>query len=136
MNEEIRKQVEETTSTFLERAESWTCGTDSQKDAFNQAITLLGLLNEDDKINSEYFDKEQRRRIDEERNKEANQIERDKQNLTWGRVCLEMGKVVVPMALSLVGYNVFQKRVMKFEETGRVTSTAGRELHLPNFFKK
>lgn len=57
------------------------------------------------------------------------------QGLTPGKVALELGKVIVPTLITIGAYNTFQKRVIKFEETGRLVSTASRELHLPKFGK-
>lgn len=135
MTDETYVLLEEAAQVQLKAVKSMDVDTKEGKEALTKSIHLVELLITTDKDNADYYDKQERRRIEEERNKAANETERKKQELTWGRVGLEMAKVVVPLAVSFVGYNVFQKRVLRFEETGRITSTAGRELHLPKFLR-
>lgn len=135
MTEETYGMLERAAQVQLENVETLDAGSKEGKEALTKSIHLVELLITADKDNSDYYDKQERRRIEEERNKAQNETERDKQKLTWDRVGLEMAKVIVPLLVSFAGYNVFQKRVLKFEETGRISSTAGRELHLPKFMK-
>lgn len=135
MTEETYGMLERAVQAQLEKVETLDAGSKEGKEALVKSLHLVELLIATDKDNADYYDKQERRRIEEDRNKAMNETERDKQKLTWGRVGLEMAKVVVPLVVSFAGYNVFQKRVMKFEETGRISSTAGRELHLPKFMK-
>lgn len=46
----------------------------------------------------------------------------------------DIAKVVLPVILSGICYSVFQKRLLKFEETGVVKSHASKDLHLPKIF--
>lgn len=135
MTEETYGMLERAVQAQLEKVETLDAGSKEGKEALVKSLHLVELLITTDKDNADYYDKQERRRIEEDRNKAMNETERDKQKLTWGRVGLEMAKVVVPLVVSFAGYNVFQKRVLKFEETGRISSTAGRELHLPKFMK-
>lgn len=135
MTEETYGMLERAVQAQLEKVETLDAGSKEGKEALAKSLHLVELLIATDKDNADYYDKQERRRIEEDRNKAMNETERDKQKLTWDRVGLEMAKVVVPLVVSFAGYNVFQKRVMKFEETGRISSTAGRELHLPKFMK-
>lgn len=135
MTDVTYEMLEKAVQVQLEKVETLDAGSKEGKEALAKSIHLVELLIATDKDNADYYDKQERRRIEEDRNKAQNETERDKQKLTWGRVGLEMAKVVVPLVVSFAGYNVFQKRVMKFEETGRISSTAGRELHLPKFMK-
>lgn len=135
MTEETYGMLERAVQAQLEKVETLDAGSKEGKEALVKSLHLVELLITTDKDNADYYDKQERRRIEEDRNKAMNETERDKQKLTWGRVGLEMAKVVVPLVVSFAGYNVFQKRVLKFEETGRISSTPGRELHLPKFMK-
>lgn len=135
MMKETYEMLERAAQIQLENIEALNTESKEGKDALTKSIHLVELLASIDRDADEYHDKTERRRIEEKRNDAQNETERDKQKLTWGRVGLEMAKVVVPIVVSFAGYNVFQKRVLKFEETGRITSTAGRELHLPKFGK-
>lgn len=135
MTDETYDLLEKAAQIQLENVNTFDTGTKEGKEALTKSIHLVELLIASDKDNAEYYDKKERRRIDEERNKAMNETERDKQRLTWSRVGLEMAKAIVPLVVSFIGYDVFQKRILKFEETGRLTSTASRELHLPRFLK-
>lgn len=59
-----------------------------------------------------------------------------KDDISWKKVAFEMGKIVVPLAISIVHYNVAANKMYDFETHGRITSTAGRELKLPKIFMK
>lgn len=135
MLDETYELLERAAQAQLKAVGNLDVSTKEGKEALAKSINLVELLLNKDRDDMEYYDKQERRRIEETRNKAQDETERKKQELTWGRVGLEMAKVIVPLGVSLVGYNVFQKRVLTFEETGRITSTAGRELHLPKFFK-
>lgn len=113
---------------------------DTEKDQIKQnwireRSDLLDKLAAFDKNEIDEVDKKEKRQLERERNEDVTNVEYVKAQITWQRAALEIGKVVLPVVISMVGYNVFQKRVMVYEETGRVTSTAGRELHLPKFMK-
>ncbi|WP_287643438.1 hypothetical protein [Bacteroides sp.] len=135
MTEETYNLLEGAAQFQLRKVTEIDPGTEEGREHLAKAIHLVELLINTDRDIADDYDKQERRKIEEERNKAMNEIERDKQKLTWGRVGLEMAKVVVPLVVSFAGYNVFQKRILKFEETGRLTTTASRELHLPKCFK-
>lgn len=64
------------------------------------------------------------------------ELEGQKLKPSWKKMLIEALKIVGPTIITMIGYDVFQRRVLYFEEHGRIASTAGRELHLPNFMKK
>lgn len=74
-------------------------------------------------------------KVEKLRQANALEMERTKRKEAASRIAVEWAKVIIPTVVPIVAYNIFQKRVMKFEETGRICSTAGRELHLPKFHK-
>lgn len=80
-------------------------------------------------------DKNEKRRVDEEVRKAQVEVESSKSKLTAGRVIFELSKVLLPTALSIGAYAYFQKILLQFEETGRLTSSASRGLNLPKFWK-
>lgn len=135
MTEKTYDLLEKAVQKQLEAVEEIETDTKEGKEALTKSIQLTELLVSVDRDQNDAWDKQEKRRIEEERNKASNNVEIQKQSLTWGRVGLELGKVVVPILVSFAGYNVFQKRILRFEETGRISSTAGRELHLPKFMK-
>lgn len=135
MLDETYDMLEKAVQVQLQNVVELEPNTKEGKDALAKSVALVELLVSVDKLSFESVDKEERRRIDEERNKAADETERQKQEITWSRVGLELAKAIAPILVSFVGYDVFQKRVLKFEETGRISSTAGRELHLPKILK-
>lgn len=135
MTNETYELLEEAVQNQLKQIENVDTSTKEGKEVLQLAMNLAQLLITTDKDNADYYDKEEKRRIEEERNKAMESVERDKQKLTWQRVCFEMAKVVVPLAIQIVAFGNLQGRMFKFEETGRVTSTGGREMHLPKFWK-
>lgn len=108
---------------------------DKKSKKFDEAMKLIDKMNETDKVSFEFSDKEERRRIEEKRNDQAAETEAEKARLSWKKVAFEMAKVMLPAIGGWIAYDKFQTRVMKFEETGRVCSTAGREMHLPRITK-
>ena len=135
MNEVTYGLLEEAVQTQLTNIGDLDADSKEGKEALTRSIHLVELLLTADRDGMEYTDKEEKRRIEEERNKAMEQIERDKQKITWGRVGLEMSKVVVPLLIQLVAFGSYWRKTLKFEETGRITSSVGREMHFPKFWK-
>lgn len=104
-----------------------------------RALKVVELLSKQmeahERAAMEYYDKEERRRIEEDKNRTNAELESKKSELTWKRVLFELTKVLLPTGLSIAAYEVFQKRLLKFEETGRLTSNASKGLNLPRFWK-
>ncbi len=127
--------VEEGLQIELENAKDPKLSDEERTNATERAIKLGQLLVTIDKDNADYYDKQERRRIEEERNKLQNEVESNKQKITFGRAAFEIGKIVVPLVLQIAAFSGLQGRMFKFEETGRITSTGGKEMHLPRFWK-
>lgn len=109
------------------------------KEGEERGLKIIELMSKQmdvhERTASEIYDKEERRRIDEERNKATAKTEAEKIQLTWKKVLFELAKVVIPTGLSIGAYHVFQKRLLQFEETGRLTSSASKGLNLPKFWR-
>lgn len=135
MSEELKKLVEDCVVTYLKSAQYEE---DSQKrgDLLADSCKLLDKLSDDKKLDIEAEDKECRRILEEMKNNDQAEIEREKLKISWKKILPEILKILGPTVLTLFGYNVFQKRVLYFEEHGRISSTAGRELHLPKFLTR
>ena len=97
---------------------------DKEKLLMSEIKTLNECLGASDQRAIDFLNKEEDRKI-----------EREKNELTWSKIGMEILKTFGPLSLSMLGYNIFQRRVIKFEETGRLVSSASRELHLPKFFR-
>lgn len=139
MTEETKKLLEEQIQTGLEGL-SWRCTNEeadrSRSRTVGDVAKLIEKLNEAEQNDEKRSDNQERREIDKERNQSTVELERQKQDLTWKRFGIEVAKIIIPVTVPLIAYSVYQKRLLKFEETGRVCSTAGRELHLPKIFNK
>ena len=102
--------------------------------AISDVTKLLERLTEAETANEKWFDNQERRVIDRERNSAMIQVETEKNKLDWKRIVLEASKVVIPAAVSLITLRQWSckfERMLKFEETGHFTTSASRELHLP-----
>ena len=158
MDEELRKELLEECERLTEIINSEEIGSANWKLAYGKKQDILEKMLafnrtklEFDAKNDEYreevrhnqemesLEKDKQadhRRIEEDKNRANLELEKEKQKVTWQRVAFEIGKIAVPLALTIIHYNGAQKRVFDFEEHGRITSTAGRELHLPKIFWK
>ena len=95
MTEETYNLLEEAAQVQLRQVIKIDPETKEGKDHLAKTIHLVELLINTDRDNAECYDKQERRRIEEERNKAMNETERDKQKLTWDRV-ENATKYVVP----------------------------------------
>lgn len=135
MTDENVARLEGSLEKRLKEIETLTPGSKERQAAVQDVRALVSALNETDSTMADWTDKQEKRRIDEEKNRSMAEIEKAKSDLTWKKILLELGKILIPSCISVWAYDKFQKRLLAFEETGRVNSTAGRELHLPKFFK-
>lgn len=138
MSEEVMEMIDERVKELLEEAEKYEAKSDMRRAIMQEVYKLLELYHNATELNFDYFDKEKRREIDEKRNETMARIEEEKNKVPVVRVVLETGKVVVPLATSvlmLYGYFKAQNKVFDFEAHGSITSSAGRQLGLPRVFK-
>lgn len=135
MKKETKELLEQELVTELKAIKTKSVNDEGHKTAMNNIKVLADVISNDEKIESDERDRAERRRIDEEKNKSLSKIESKKADVTFGKVSLEILKVAIPSVLSIVAYDIFQKRLLEFEEHGRLTTSAGKELHLPRFQK-
>lgn len=143
----LKKQLD----TFDVRSDDW-------KDSHSKLIKVAQEIKDVEKIKAEYEAKREERRIEEMHNRNMEDLERrkliqhmdiedarnttqimlenTKQKITWQKVLFEAGKILLPLTISIIHYNNAQKRILSFEEHGRIVSTPGRELHLPKILTK
>lgn len=140
-----------------ERLSNLEAGSKEYLEAEKAMEKLLDQMQAFYRTSNEFWAKEEERRIQENHNEQMAeiedrkvkdhfdiemeraqtqlQVEKEKQKLSWKKVVFEMSKVVVPAAISAVVFFKGQERMIKFEETGRFTSSVSRESHLPNPLK-
>lgn len=107
---------------------------DTETKTVQNIVRLCERLTEAEIANEKKQDNEERRKIEQQRNRDTVEIECRKQNLDWKRMLIEFGKIVVPTIPPMILWWHGFKKMLQFEETGRFTSTASRELHLPKIF--
>lgn len=132
MADVIIERLEEVLSTDLEML---TFERDDYKEILHEATEVADRLIELRKIEVDRVDKEERRKMDEEKSKEAIALETMKAKKDWRTFALEWGKVLLPLALQAIAYGIYQARAIHFEETGTMRSWASKEMHLPKFWK-
>lgn len=87
---------------------------------------------------NDFYDKQEKRRIEEEKNQDSVDAEREKSKIGWKRMTLEILKIFGPVAVASFVSMAMQKRAGVLEETGRWTTEAGRQAHrqTPNIWNK
>ena len=95
---------------------------------------LSGSMTAAEELVYRYANDEEQRKLDDVKSQRALEAEVRKASLDWKKAAVEIGKVVIPAAVSLVSISLFNEKfeqVLKFEESGRFTSTAFRLLRWP-----
>lgn len=138
VNNETRELLEQAAQAVLQQVVDLDISNKDGKDALEKSVKLVELLNTADKDDADFYDKQERRRIEEERNKAANDVEREKQALTPGRVALELGKVGLPILGSAFMFFTGIAFYYGIEKDGRVTSDGARMVlrQIPMIFKR
>lgn len=102
-----------------------------------QYMEALEALRNIERDQNDFEDKAEKRRIEEEKNEETAKLEKEKSNIGWKRMTLEVLKIFVPSMMAAGAAIWMQNRAGHLEETGRWTSEAGRQAHrqIPNIWK-
>lgn len=135
MKDETMQLLEGRLVANLEAMAGYEATSEERKRLMAEASIIAEKIIAEEHEQYEYWDKEDKRQLEREKLEANSKVEQEKLGVTWQRAVLEIAKVVVPTVISIGAYGVFQSRVLEFEENGRITSTAGRELHLPKFMK-
>lgn len=131
----LEERVQENLEVLLED-DKWEMAPQKRAAIVEEANSILDRLIQAEKDNADAWDKDQRRRIEIRKNKDAADIEKLKiTSMPWKRVLVELAKVSIPAILSGGLFWAAQTRVLNFEETGRFTSTASKQLGAPRIFK-
>lgn len=70
-------------------------------------------------------------KAEKKKRKTAIEVERQKSKIPWTFRAFDIVKIALPIILGSVTYGIAQKRLLKFEEEGHLTTSAGKDLHLP-----
>ena len=136
MTKETLQLLEGQIQTDLQRISNFDDDQANRSKVVQDVTKLIEKLTEAESSNEKFVDNAERRDIDRKRNESTVALERQKQNLDWKRMSLEILKVAVPVIVPLFVWRKSFKEMVTFEETGRFTSSASRELHLPRIFNK
>lgn len=134
MCNETYNKLEAAAQAELDTIEEFEPGSDERKNAVEQAVKLIEKLIAVDKDEADAFDKEKRREIEEKKNESTDQIEKQKQDISWKRAAFEFGKIAIPMVGSAVLYFAALRENERFEESGTWRCKGGRELRIKDVF--
>lgn len=135
MSDVVSEKLEDVIAGYLDDLGSQNLDDKSRKELIAGTCALLDQKNTMDKNQIDLMDKESRAAIEREKMDTSIELENKKNEMSKPRMALEIAKIVIPVVAPILAYGIFQRRVLEFEETGRINSTAGRELHLPKFMK-
>ncbi len=126
LESQIQKQLEELDSFKDDEAE--------RSKAVSDLTKLLERMTEAEIANEKWYDNQERRQIERDRNEMMVEVETIKSKSDKKRVVLEIVKVGIPALVSLVTLHKWGTKfdsMLKFEETGHFTTTASRQVSLP-----
>lgn len=135
MSDETRRLLEELIADNLQRMSELDIGSKERSVLQRETEMLMKALHDNDQLNLEYFDKEDKRRIEREKIQNESNLEKERKKFDWNRAVLEVGKSGGLLAAQIAAFAIFQRISINFEENGRYTSWTSKELHLPKFFK-
>ena len=95
---------------------------DIESDEHQRVIEEIKTLSEISTKMDEIYLKENIHSEDMENSKKIN----------WIQIGTEVAKVAIPSIIGVISYSIFQKRLLRFEETGTLASKASKDLSLPN----
>jgi hypothetical protein len=124
---EVKEQLESEIQRELELLETVNKGSKEEQVLVGDICKLTEIIDRLNNTEWDFYDKQEKREIEKSRI----QLDEKKSDLDWKRSIFEVVKIVLPSAITVFAYDRFQKRMLKFEETGRIVSSAGREFHLP-----
>lgn len=126
LENQIQKQLEELDNFKNDEAE--------RSKAVSDLTKLLERMTEAEIANEKWYDNQERRQIERDRNEMMVEVETIKSKSDKKRVVLEIVKVGIPALVSLVTLHKWGTKfdsMLKFEETGHFTTTASRQVSLP-----
>lgn len=131
MVDDVMVLLEDRLKQSIELTKTVKLGTGEREALDNEISKISSCLLDYNRQQLEYYDKEERRRIEEKKNDEMTKVERNKQKIGWERWAFEFLKLGITIGTGMYSFFKGQSNMLNFEEHGRITTTAGRELHLP-----
>lgn len=158
MNEKLYQELVDECDRLTKLIEEEEFNSEGWKAAYSRKLDILEKMNSFNKVETEYYTKQEERRVEEEHNKQMLEleekkleqhkeldqrriaydliVEKEKQKITWQRIAFEMAKILLPLGISAAVRHKERRDMYDFEEHGRITSTVGRQYRLMDLFWK
>lgn len=125
LNERLHQELELECDRLTEVLSTQFEGSDEWNDTMNKKLELLDKMETLNKIEYDYWNK------DEER-KNSIVLEQEKKKISWRDIIFNGIIPIGTLVVSIIHYNNARDVILDFEEHGkRIVSTPGRELRLP-----
>lgn len=95
---------------------------------------LLERYTEAEIVNEKWYDNQERREIEKQKNQTMVVVEAEKNRVGIGRAAIEIAKVVGPMVVSFITLGIWSKKfdaMLCFEKDGTLKTSASRQVGLP-----
>ena len=120
---ELKDALLEEIAYHLARIDDLDNGSKEQQAMVQDLKMLVDSLNAINQTELNALNESERREIERIKNENLYKLEQEKAKLSWQRTTFEMAKIIVPSIISIAAYDWFQRRIIDFEENGRLTTT-------------
>ena len=134
MTEETMVLLEEQIQKQLKELDSYSEDEAKRSRAVQDLTKMLERMTEAEIANEKWYDNQERRDIERDRNKTMVTVEEQKNRFGVGKTLLEVAKIGVPAAVSLLTLREWRRgfyNMLSFEKDGFFKTTASKEVHLP-----
>lgn len=129
LKESLRSQIEKD----LDLLGQHKSGSEEHERLTKEICALTKSLDDLNRSELDAFDKQERREADSKKNQQLYELEVQKQKVDWKRWGLDVLKVAITGGIGWIFYTYNQRKLLEYEETGRVNSDTGRQgTRLPN----
>lgn len=135
MTDETRMSFDETLQKALDDLNMMDIADPNREKKLKEMQQLNAMINETDQVNQDWYDKQEKRRIDEEKNKSLSDIETKKIKFGWVKVAIEAVVGIGLTVYEVASHRADLRDITKYEENGRYNSTAFRMMRKPRFRK-
>ena len=132
--EENKRLLTEAIANDLEDLKGFAVGTEEREKLVNEIKELYRLQIDEYKVEVDAWDKDELRRITEDKNASEEKMRLEQNKTDVKRSIIESGKAIVVGVGSAVLSNRMMTKLLKFEETGTITSKAFRLIPMIKFW--
>ena len=136
MYEKTRDLLNEVIDRDLAALDNLEVGSKERNEAIKGLAILMEKMTNDQAMEDNNKNEEEKLRIDKKYKEETLELEKSKSKIDRGRAALEIIKILAPAGISFATTIWLVRTVLKYEETGSIHSSIGRQaIRLPNLFK-